>query len=242
MRKIITVYRLAYNSGEGGGGDPPNNPPPDKTFTQDEVNAFLAKDRREKDAKLKTLTKELETLRENTKLTTEERDNLTRQIDDLRTQYETKEDKTKRELQTLNEERAKERDTLTKERDTWKGLYTNATIERALMDAAVSAQAISAEDIVQLLKSNTSLKERDEEFEVRVRFKDKDTEGKDKTFDLSPSEVLERMTKNVGRYGHYFKNTQSSGTGGQNNPPINIDPKNMTAEQWKEFRKTKGLR
>lgn len=245
-------YVTAYEGNSGGGGDPPKDTP--KTFTQKEVDEIVGRERINLRKKNEELVGQLEELKKNVSLSEDEKLALNTRIDELRANYETESDKLKRESKAKEENFNTQVKTLTTERDTWKTRYSQATIARAITDAAVAHNAISAEDMTILLKDNTRLVEVvDDEgkptgsFEVKTEFRDKTDKGEEKVFLLTPGEAVERMKKNTSRYGHYFKNDQAGGTGGavggsgKKKQYSGADIATMTDVEYQAYRKEQGI-
>src|SRR5215831_20238628 len=151
------------------GDDPPPPPPPadppvtppdgDRKFTQDDVNRFLAEDRRKtKDSKEK-LIQELETLKKSSGLSQKEKETLTARIEELQSQVMSKEQLLEKERNKLNSEHQLSLKTEREEKEQWKSRYTDATIKRTIVDVATRLEAFAPEQIVALLVGNTRLVE-----------------------------------------------------------------------------------
>lgn len=224
------------------------NDEPPKTFTQDEVNAFLAKEKKEWQTKNEKLVKELEELKKNTTLSEEQKSTLQKQIDEIKSNYETEADRQKRQVAEKEAAWTKEKEMLAGEAKTWRTRYERSRIARDIRDAANTHGAISADDIYLNLKDNAEIVEiNDEEgkpsgeFNVIVR-RNEVKDGKTIPLKLTPSEAVERMKKDTQRYGHLFRASQPGGTGGNNTPITGGDiGTKFTGEQWAEHRKKAGL-
>lgn len=132
--------------GDGGGG---GNAPP-KTFTQDEVNSLLAKERRGLEAKIK----ELEPLKEQAAKSTE----LEKQIAELNEKIELagKSEKEKEKLlaEKLTAKLEKEKSDLAKERDAQRALADQAAAElkRTRLEHQITAALMAAKALPGSLK------------------------------------------------------------------------------------------
>ncbi|KKK45456.1 hypothetical protein LCGC14_3165440, partial [marine sediment metagenome] len=136
--------------------------------------------------------------------------------------------------------------TLTADRDSWKKLFTNSTIERSITDAAASSNAFSPRQIVAILGRDTQLVEvLDSEgkptgsLEPKVRFSDKDKEGKPVTLELSPDEAVKRM-REMDEYLNLFRGDGAGGAGLRSQPGgKKPDLKNLAQDPvaWRKARK-----
>ncbi len=240
------------NSDPGAGsGGPNSDPDPQKMFDQTAVNRYLADDRRKTEAKykkqltaaLKKQETEYNKLLENKNLTEQDRDSLRVSLAEVEEQLHTKEErllKEKKELEakltgqiTETEEKAK----------TWETRYKDSSIKRELQEAAVKHEAFNTHQMVSALKPYTKLVETDDEFEVMVDLDDV-IDGKSVVTTLSPDDAMKRM-KELDMYQNLFKANVVSGVGGNSNTDgasgAKLDPRNMTQEQYQEYRKTLGL-
>lgn len=182
---------------------PPSPPtPPAKTFTQDEVNAFLAEHKRglqkqiedlkkngdpaELQAKIKELSDSL--------LTKEEL--ATRQATELKTQYETQLAQAKSEGETWNQR--------------YMGLHT----KQAISEAAVKHNAFDAEQLALIIGPVTKIVEvTDDKGKGTGQFKSMTTIELDgKKLELPTVEAVGKLRES-NRYPNQFKVQSQSGTG-----------------------------
>ena len=222
MKKWIPVY---------GTDDPPPPPPPPppeppKTFTQEEVNTFLAEDRRKHKAQVEKYIQDLEKMKESKNLTEKERTTLQQRIDDLNTQVLTKEQQLERERNKLQNEHKSALDKEQADKESWKSRYHDSQIIRAIQDAAIRQEAFSPAQLVPLLKPDARLVEDTDAdgqpigtFSPRVKFRDVDSEGKPVVLDLSIEEAVKRMKELPDQYGNLFKSGLVSGLGGTGSVP-----------------------
>ena len=210
-----TAAAAAAAAAAGGGGTP-------KTFTQDDVNRLLAKEKRDFQSKQQTMINELEALKQKSTLTAEERTALENRLEELRNESLTKDELAKKDKDKLLKTHETEKTTLVKERDGWRNRYTDATIARALTDAAVANTAHVPSQIVSILRGQTRLVEELDEagkpngnLIPKVTLQDKDKDGKSVTLDLTVSEAVKRM-KDMEDYFNLFKGEGTGGVGGTN--------------------------
>ncbi len=88
------------DSSQGGQGGQDG----DRTFTQEEVNKFLASDRRKHQERYEALEGSYQKLLENESLSKDERNKLEESLENLRAQYRTKEQQAAHERKQLEEE------------------------------------------------------------------------------------------------------------------------------------------
>ena len=188
-----------------------------KQFSQEDINRFLADDRRKHATRLQSALDEVNAIKARAQLSDSEREELDGRIQSLQNTLATKEELAKQE-QTKMEKKYKEQiDALSTDKKTWQGKYTESTIIRAITDSAVVNNAYVPEQIVAMLRTNTRLiEELDAEGRPtgqlipRVQFADADKEGKPVTLELSVDEAVKRM-KDIDKYTNLFK---GDGTGG----------------------------
>jgi hypothetical protein len=226
------------NQNQGGTGQ--------TTFSQDDVNRFLAEDRRKHKASTEKLISELETIKKSKNLSEQERNNLTQRIDELQNQLLTKDQLLEKERTKLQNEHRTQLQRESEEKETWRNRYTQSTIERSIVDAAIEADSFSPEQIVALLKSNTKLvEETDNEgnglgiYVPRVKFNDTDKEGKPVVLDLSVREAVKRMKDLPEKYGNLFKANVTGGLGGNGSVGVTrpIDPSKIrSVEDYQKLR------
>lgn len=235
-------------------GDPPVTPPAGdpqkddigKVFTQEEVNRFLAEEKRKSNTQTQTQVKELKALQEKAKLTEEERTNLSARIETMENSMLTKDELHKKQTK-------KEKDKYEQELSDWKGKYEildgrykNETIDRALLDAATAGEvdAFSPKDISLLLRPTTRLVEvldEDEQatgrFETKIKFNDTNETGETIQLDLTPSQAVKRMSE-MDQFAYMFKSSATGGFGGGNSGKGKpSDLKNMKTAAYIEGRR-----
>lgn len=224
---------------------------PKKSMSQDEVNKLLADDRRKHQEQTKKALTELESLKSKAKLTQEERDELDKRIQQMHNDLLTKDQLAAKERERLTKKHDEAVTSLSKERDNWKDRYTNASIRRAITDAAATLDAYNPAQIVALLGVNTRLVDKLDaegkptgEFIPKVRFDDTDKEGKAVTLELDPGEAVKRM-KELDQYQNLFKGTGVGGLGSNNTPKTGkMDVKKLATDPqaYRDARKAGKLK
>lgn len=218
----------------------------DDLLTQDQFNKALAEDRRKHQAKYQQLEETYNKLLENKNLTDQQRNELETNLEEVRSQFRTKEQQAEHERNKLVEKHSTELKTLTDERDKWRNDYTNMVISNSLLTAAGEAEAYSAEQIEAILRPQTSLREElDEQGQKtgrlvpKVKMTGKDKDGKSIELDLSVGEAVKMMKETPERYGNLFKSTATGGLGSNTTgkPGQPVDVKKLSASEYRKLRK-----
>jgi hypothetical protein len=224
------------------------------TFTQDDLNRFLAEDRRKAEAKHQATLAQYEarlTEALNDKTMTEDtRKALEENLEAVRGQLRTKEQQLAHEKKQLEDAHSAEVIDLKKKVNFWESLYKDSTVERALQDAAVRNEAFNSSQIVVLLKPNTKLLEVVDEttgkttgtYKPMVEMDDVDPKTGDPVKMVrTPEEAVKRMKELPETYGNLFKTNVVSGigAGGAPNPGLGsgrVDVRKLTPQQYRELR------
>jgi len=192
-----------------------------KTFTQDELNAILAKDRREHKEKNSSLLDEIEALKAKQNLTNEERENLEAKVKELRQTNMTAEQLKKEQEEKLRTDYEGKLTAALREKEDWKKLFTTTEIQRSIVDAAAAHEAYVPAQVVAILGPTTRLSEAlDDEgkptgkYTPLVSLQDV-KEGKPITLELTPEDAVKRMSE-MDQFLNLFKGKGAGGIGGQN--------------------------
>lgn len=243
---------------QGMGGEAPQpqgNQSADRTFTQEDLNRFLADDRRKTEAKFKEKFDQLEVSYQeaiqNKQLSDGDRQELENQLEDLRARHRTKEQQLAYEKKKSEEEAAQRIAELENRATQWESRYTESTINRELQAAAIEHDAYNPELVVVHLKNATSLEEIvDTDGKptgipapmVNMTVRNEDT-GAMETLKMTPSEAVSYMKKNPERFGGFFKNNiregigSNSATGGAMSGDGTVDVTKLTDEQYFKLRR-----
>jgi len=219
--------------------------PIDGNFSQEHVNAILAKDRRKHQSAVTKLMSEFDALKSKSSMTAQERTELEERLQEVQKNLLTKEELAKDRMTKLEKQHKEAVGVLTSERDSWQHRFTESTIARSLVDAAAENDAYSPEQILAILRPSTRLVEAldDEgkptgEMIPKVTFKD----IKDKkpiTLELTPAEAVKKM-RDIDRYLNLFKGEGVGGLGLQNrNSSGKVDLKELAKDPaaWAKARK-----
>ncbi len=180
-----------------------------KTFTQEEVNNFLADDRRKHAKKIEELNSTLNSVKT---LSTKEKEALAAKVEEMQNQMLTKEQLAAKEAEKLQKAHATELAKHQDEAKLWKNRYESETITRSLVDAAAKGEAFNPDQIVQILKDKTRLVEEvDNEgqptgrLSPKVKFNDIGKDGKSVVLDVTPDEAIKLMKDKSDTFGNLFK-------------------------------------
>ncbi len=193
-----------------------------KIFTQEDVNRMLAQDRRKSEDKLTKALEELEAQRAKSSLTSAERSELDTTIESLKETMMTKAQLAEKETSKTKKAHAKQIEELSESNTKWQTLYTDSTIERAIVDAASSGpnKAFNTAQVVAILRPTTRLVEAlDDDGEKTgklvpmVKFNDIDKDDKPVTLDLAVSAAVKRM-RELDQFLNLFEGEGTGGMGG----------------------------
>ena len=216
--KLSLICFEGENNDDGKNKNDDND---EKIFTQEEVNTFLASEKRKTQEKQRQLATELEELRKTAKLTNDEKTELSKRIEELQAQFMTKEEKARQEADRAKKEYDGKLDITTKERDEWKTKHEKLAIDTEIIRCATNSNppAWDHEQIAAILSSKTRLVEKLNEegqptgdYEPKVSFPDKDKNKKPIILELTIEEAVSRMTE-IPKYGNLFKSDKKSGLG-----------------------------
>ena len=143
------------------------------------------------------------------------------QLEDLRQETQTKEQRLAHERKQLEEHFGKKLTEATKAREEWERRFRAETVERDLLDAAVAGEAFNADTVMAVLRPLSHLEEiADEKGKATGRFRtvvafpstDPDT-GEPVVMPLTAKKAVQQMQAEATRYGNLFKSGVVSGIG-----------------------------
>lgn len=226
MFKTYNHWRIRYEDAPPATADPaaPDDGGADigttkETFTQDDVNRFLAIEKRKFQEKQSDLMNQLTALQTQKEMTEDTKSRLTTVIDSLKNDLKTKEQVAKEETERLKTTLSAKAQAAEEAAEAWRQKYETSTIQRELVSAAASNNAVNPSQILAILGPQTQLVEiLDEEknptgeFEVKVSLSDPIEKT---TLTLSPAEAVKRLSESDDYY-NLFKIDNPSGFGGTN--------------------------
>jgi len=237
---------------EGTGPDSESNEGQENSeyFTQDDINRFLAEDRRKHQDRYKKLEASYQKMLKEGNLHKEQRQKMQQDLEDLQKAFRTKEQQAEYERRQQAEKYKNELSQTAEAAKRWESMYKNSMIERSLQDAAVSAEAFNPSQIVNLLKPVTKMVEETDEEGIpigkmtpKIDFEDIDEKTGERIATLrTPEEAVKRMRELPTLYGNLFKSNVVSGigtgsaTGGVTSGKSNIDKTRLTPEQYRRLR------
>ena len=210
MYKKTYVWHLCYDGDDDKGGGS------EKKFTQEEVNAMMASNKRKLQEDNKTLADSLKELQDKHKGDTELVAQLQEKIDSIDKKDKTEVTLAKEELERSKKAHAAELKKTQDERDGYQTLFAKHKIETEITQAAIAGEAFSPQQINVLLSGKAKLVPKDNgDFAVEIEH----TEIKDgvsQKLILSPTDAVKRMKEDTAQWGNLFKSGVKGGVGGSN--------------------------
>jgi len=233
---------------------PPTVPPPPtpKTFTQDEVNSLLANNKRELQKKNEELATQLEALRSTAGMSAQQKEELEARIEQLRTEHLSEAQQLQRKSAEWEKKHKTDTESLSKERDSWKGRFDSTLIENGIRAGSTKHAAASDEQMVALYGHKAKVVEILDDagqptgmFEVRLKVKQEDPKTKkDVEVELPIVEAIGELRKRP-ENANLFLTDGKPGAGLLNG---NADKKQgstwrpgMSQEEYNKSRKNAGL-
>lgn len=253
LGRVYADGSAAGAEGTGSGTNPsPSGDGKDvpKVFTQEEVNKFLADDRRKHQEKVTSLQAELTKFQG----TAKEKEALVAKISELQNGLLTKE-----ELAKQNEEklRTQYEDNLKKtsaERDQWRNLFVDTAAKTAIAEAAAAHRAFNPTQLELLLRNQVEVKQKTDDqgnylpqFDVLMPVTVQDKDGTTKVLQLSVKDGVQKMRENP-QFANLFlvDGTPGTGTvtinnGGSASPTSSTPPEDPAAYRaWRAAQQKAG--
>ena len=235
-------------------GDPPTPPTPptpsdDGTFSQEDLNRFLAEDRRKHQEKYKTLESSYQKILQDKGLEAEQRDQLKKELDTLQATFRTKEQQIEYERKQQKEKYENELQETKEMATKYKDMYTDTIINQSLQIAAAQSDAFNSSQIIGLLKPMVKMQEiKGEDGKATgqvgpmIVFPDVDEKTGEPINTLrTPAEAVKRMKELPSLYGNLFRANVVSGVGagaatGGVSTEDNVDLQSLSTEQYMKLR------
>ncbi len=189
-------------------------------FTQEQVNKFIATERRTQQELLRKATDEIEALRTRSNLSSKDLKELDDRVETLKNSLLTQEELAKKSKDKLTRKHAEETKKLITERDNWRSRYETSTIQRSISDAASEHKAMNAKQIVRLLERDTQMvAELDSSgvetgnYVPKTNLSTIDEKGRTQVLVLDPSEAVKQM-KEMDEHKNLFEGFGKGGLGG----------------------------
>ena len=191
-----------------------------KTFTQDEVNKFVAERNKALKTKYEQMESDYQELLQQQNLTDGQRRKLEESLDRVRQEMMTKEQRLESEKKKAQVEYEAKLKATSEEASKYKNLYETTSIARAITDAASVNDAFNPTHfIAHLAPKSKMVEELDAEGNAtgnmvpRVEWTSIDEEGKKHIKQVTPEEAVKLMKENVVEYGNLFKTNVAAGIG-----------------------------
>lgn len=221
-----------------------------KVFSQDDVNKFLADDRRKHTAKYEELEGAYKEALDNQNLTQDQRTQLESKLEDLRKVFRSKEQQLEHDKKSLQDQYDTDIKQLGERATKWEVKYKQSLVDRSLLDAAVTNEAFNTTQIVSLLRPMTQMVEQTDDkdegtgdYAPMVDLTDVDTKtGEPIITRRTPEDAVKRMKELPDLFGNLFKANVVSGVGvgsatGSGMPGSGrVDVQNMSPEQYMKMR------
>ena len=248
------VLRPICREGDEPPQDPPADPPqdPPKTFTQDEVNALLAKEKRAAQQKIQEQLKALEAIQRDG-LTPDGKQALEQQIDTLRAQSQTESELAKHKLAKQQKAWEEEKQRLIGERDAARKEHEQLEVDTILTTAMgmhgvlPGAMGVIKPFLVQRMKSvpvmDSDGKPTGQNRRViQIDVPDDEDPSKLKSLQLTPDKAVAHLREQSEFLG-LFASQATSGTGSiKTTKTGEPDFKNMSQAEYMEWRKQNKTR
>lgn len=218
---------LKVNTFFEGEGDPPTPTPPTppKTFTQDQVNQFLTQRISEEHQKYQKSSQQtidqLKALQAHASTTEEQKSQLQIQIDNLTTQFNTKEQQLAKQVKDWETKYNTDITGIKKEAESWREKFEGNVKNVAIVNAATQFKAYNPAQIESILSPITKVVEEPGpdgkptgNLVPMVAWQSTDKEGKRIMLQLSVPDAVKAMTETPDLYGNLFRSDANGGLGG----------------------------
>ena len=218
-------------------------------FTQEDINKFLAEDRRKHVEKYKALETSYQNILQNKSLAENERAKAAAELEDLQKSFRTKEQQMEFDKKQAVSKYESELGEWKGKASKWESMYKDQVVQTSLQGAAVSGEAFNPYQIVGLLQPITEL--RPEVIDGKetgrlvpmIDFPDIDEKTGESIKTLrSPVDAVKRMKELPQLYGNLFKANVVSGVGsgsaagGVPTGTGKVDVSKLSSEQYRKLR------
>lgn len=248
--RFPSIYKIA-GEGEGETGNKETPPPaPEnketpKTFTQEQVNAMMARDKDKAKKDNERLLAQLQTFAEQG-LTTDNLTSLQSQIEELKNEGKSKETLAKEKEDKLLRSHRTELDKLSADSKKWKSQYEQYRLESEIGSAAATKKARNPQQIQALLGPKSYFREELGEdkkptgaYTPRIKMTERDKDGQEVLLDLTVTEAVDRLSQTE-EHMNLFDSGASGGLGSYSNGSTHKktgDLSNLPMDQYYQERK-----
>ncbi len=218
-------------------------------FNQEDVNTFLATEKRKTQEAQKALESKLQDAKKVANVTKEQKTELDKQIEDLQKKYMTVDERSRQAADKASKKHGLEITDLKENQKAWQNRYTNSVISHAIVTSAAANKAYDASQIEAILRPKCKIVEKTDSdgqptgaYEPRIDFEDTDKDGEPVTLDITISEAVKRMTE-LTQHGNLFEGGKSSGMGGSGGTRSkNVDIAKIAKVNVREYRRLRKER
>ena len=222
---FASIYKIARE----GDGDPapeptntdPKTPLTGKVFTQEQVNAMLAKDKDKAKRERDQLVQQMQSWAEQG-LTTENLTSLQARIDELTNEGKSKETLAKEAQDKMARQHKQEIEKATGESKKWKSEYEKFRLASEIGSAAAAKKARNPKQIQSLLGPMSYFREElgedkkpTGEYTPRIKMTERDKDGLEVLLDLTVTEAVERLSQTE-EHMNLFDSGANGGLGSHN--------------------------
>jgi hypothetical protein len=218
-----------------------------QSYTQQQLNEIFTHNKKKLVDQNQNLVRSLETLRDSQNITEQEKTQLQQQIDQLNSQYQTRDQQHQAEINRRDDKYNKDTKSLSSERDLWKGRFEKTITENEILVEATNSKAYNPDQVKAIILPLTKVVEDLQDgrptgnFVPRVDFVGKDKDGKAIKLNLTIKETVKAMKEMTDVYGNLFINEQNPGLNlnpapGQANNGNLPDLENMSASDYAKHR------
>jgi flagellar biosynthesis GTPase FlhF len=222
----------------------------EKQFSQADLNRFLADEKRKEQEKQRKLANELDEMRKQKNLTTQQKDELKTRIEELQTQFMTEEEKARQNAERQQKEYANKLKETEEERDAWKKKHTRLAINTEIASASLKHGAIDYDQIEAIVSPKTKLVEvLDGDGQLtgetipKVSFEDVDKDKKPIVLELTVDEAVGRM-RELPKHKNLFQSQKRGGlgAGGSATPGKEVDMAKLARTDQAGYREARKKR
>lgn len=219
-----------------------------RSFSQEDVNKFLAEDRRKHQERYKALETSYQKALKNQQLDNGERNRLEQELSDLQASFRTKEQQIEYERKQAAVKFENELKEQQARADRWEKMYKEEKIDRSILDAC-GPDVFHPKQILDMMRPKAQLKEEMTEdgrptgrLLTMVTLDDIDEKTGEPIQTLrTPADAVNRMKELPKLYGNQFRSNVVSGVGagaaeGGPGTTGKIDPTRLTPEQYRKLR------
>lgn len=227
---------------DGGGEDTPK----DGYFSQEDINKFLANDRRKHAEKYQALESSYKKLIEQKDLAAGDRRNLQEELENLQKTFRTKEQQAEYEKKQIEARYKTDLERQSEAAKNWETRYKQNMLNSSLHEAATKGGAFNTDQITSILRPAAQIIEVTDDsgkstgnFTTVIDFPDVDEKTGDRiTTRRTPEEAVQRMRELPNIYGNLFTANLNGGIGGHTDSASGkpVDVTKLTYEQYKKMR------